>query len=137
MPIGLTPNKTVKVYLSGDLADESDKSKCPYFECRFLSCEAVLDYEEKVEAAAGEKNSRKLNAMLDDILKLGVVRWGNMGREIEPDEMYGKVLTPGEKWELVTLMRKETRLAEVERKNSGSAQRSGPADSAPNAAISV
>lgn len=131
MPIGLHPDRTVKVYLGGDLADHNgDKAKCPFFLARFLTCAQVLELEELITKAVDPATSnRDAAAALDEALKLGIVGSGNM--PLPSHDAVMDILTVSEKWELVHLMQTETRLAEVDRKNSGSAQ--GSAASAPSA----
>lgn len=133
MPIGLSPRRTVTVYLDGDRADEPDENKRQGFKCKHLTCDEVLTIEDitaKITAAEEAKDERAGNSLLDQVIAIGVVDVVNI---TEGREAALAALTPLEKWELFHKMQTETRLAERDRKNSGSSQPSGTAASAGNA----
>lgn len=132
MPIGLSPKRAVTVWLDGDKADEPDENKRQGFKCKHLTCDEVVtiaELTEKITAGEEAKDERAVNGLLDQVLTIGVTDVVNIS---EGRDAAIAALTPLEKYELFHKMQTETRLAERDRKNSGSSQPSDTAASAGN-----
>lgn len=114
MPLALDPNATVDFTFPHDRG----KKDAAVFLLRHLSCRQVLEAEQILRAILQEKDAKKVNAMLDDILKMGLAGWRNIKRSFSIAAV-NDVLTPREKGDLAYACIREPRLKEADLKNSG------------------
>jgi hypothetical protein len=105
MPLALDPNATLRIVLQSDL--QKVEKERPYFLFRHLSCRQWSELIKKIDAIDESATGDKAMARLFDILKWGLITWGNMldpatGREIAFDAAYlDRLLTLPEIWELI------------------------------------
>ena len=136
MPISLDPNAY------GEFALTIDKSKPenerPVFFARCLTCAQVMQVnrllKEAKELAAGEQD--KHNNLLNESLAIQLAGWRNLPTHFPPGKSdlfsdLDRILTPGEKWELIYGCLTTSQLTEVDRKKSASEQATATAGSAP------
>lgn len=129
MPIGLHPNKTVRVHLDSDVAAFPDATSRPTFIVRFPTANQraeIAEHFARFDAARGAKE--KISAMVD-AAKVIVTGWENipgMTWENIADFMHYDELD-----DLTSKMLVQTRLTEDDRKNSGSPSATAGGGSAP------
>ena len=118
MPLALEPNATYRVILESD----QDKAKPPYFEFRYLSGREWKELSRKAEQLEAATTGAEAIDNTYDILKIGLVGWGNMvdpgsGREIpfKPNEI-DALLTINETHELLEKFRNQAIDAEDKKK---------------------
>jgi len=87
---------------------------------------------EHVEAALKAASDDDAQAQILSAIQIGLVGWKNL-TDYDPARL-PDLLTDLELWELVGLLLEKTRLAELDRKNSGSPSVLVPAASVPTAA---
>lgn len=128
MPIGLSPNNTVKVCLDSDIADYPEDSR-PTFIIGFPTANQHVLISDTFDKLVAAKNPREQVDQLTALVKLLVRDTMNACAVDEiPD-----TLTFREMNELANKALEATRLSENDRKKSGSSLNSDSADSAASA----
>lgn len=154
MPIAVDPQQTADFALAID-AGLPDAER-PTFTTRFLTCREVLKVDRLIdEAAKLLRDAEAENALLNRILAISATGWRNItdrdknpvAFKVETVEVNSvtertinvldDVLTPTEKWELVTGLLRAVRLQEDDRKKSASEQATASAQSARPAPAAV
>lgn len=132
MPIGLSPNNTVRVYLDSDVKDYPDESKRPAFICKFPTANERVKLAGLFQAFDAATEPAERIKLLVDAARVCVQRWENIP-QLTSFEQMPDVLTLHELDELTGKMISATKLTEIERGKSDSAQPSDAASSAPSA----
>ena len=130
MPLALEPDQTIEVCLKCDEAKPAETR--PAFLVRFMSSRDRRRVREHVEAALKAASDDDAQTQILSAIQIGLVGWKNLA-DYDPARL-PDLLTDLELWELVGLLLEKTRLAELDRKNSGSPSDSGSAASVPTAA---
>lgn len=130
MPLALEPDQTIEVCLKCDEAKPAETR--PAFLVRFMSSRDRRRVREHVEAALKAASDDDAQTQILSAIQIGLVGWKNL-TDYDPARL-PDLLTDLELWELVGLLLEKTRLAELDRKNSGSPSDSGSAASVPTAA---
>ncbi len=108
MPIALDPNQTTEVTVG-----------TATYTCRYLTCRAVLLYEQRLTDAA-DKNATQFqsNESLNKALMLALTGW-NLPMPFSADAL-DDALTPSEKWELAVALPGKIMASEEDKKKSSS-----------------
>ena len=133
MPLALEPDQTIEVCLKCDEAKPAETR--PAFLVRFMSSRDRRRVREHVEAALKAASDDDAQTQILSAIQIGLVGWKNLA-DYDPARL-PDLLTDLELWELVGLLLEKTRLAELDRKNSGSPSDSGSAASVPTAATAA
>ena len=116
MPLALEPDQTIEVCLKCDEAKPAETR--PAFLVRFMSSRDRRRVREHVEAALKAASDDDAQTQILSAIQIGLVGWKNLA-DYDPARL-PDLLTDLELWELVGLLLEKTRLAELDRKTSGS-----------------
>ncbi len=132
MPLALEPDQTIEISLKID--ETKPPETRPAFIVRFMSSRDRRRVREQIDAAMAADNDEAAEQAIRTALQIGLTSWlrlktpGGDNIPYDPDRL-PDLLTDLEMWELVGLLLEKTRLAELDRKNSGSPSAAVPAAS--------